>query len=227
LLKAYGRRVSEISESEVANPKGANQHGIFREHVGADGTTIWAAATSGRSAIAMNLLACFLARLWTSSQATSIWVELVESRQREIMVTLDRSEPSHLAPISAAKQTITREELAEWDVGARAWLRAGDTVKERQMKQLKLIINNLELPVDGNVDVYTSVVRAWTTAMDTISKLISGISYSVHDGAVLLALSSWHIYPTMLVLRDKETHITQEDPLIPPDAYIMIGIQTA
>jgi hypothetical protein len=62
--------------------------------------------------------------------------------------------------------------------------------------------------------------------MDTISKLISGISYSVHDGAVLLALSSWHIYPNMLVLRDKETHITQEDPLIPPDAYITIGIQT-
>ena len=225
LIKAYGLRASEISASPVANPKGSSSHGFFRDQVGADGTTIWAAATSGKSAIAMNLLACFLARLWTPPEAISIWVELVECRKREIMDTLDGSEPSHLAPISAAKQSITREELSEWDAGARAWLRAGDIVKEREVKQLKLIANSLGLPVDGSQDVYTSVIQAWKKAMETVGKLITGIAHRIQSGAVLLALSSWHIYPDMLVLGETEKYVSQKDPLVPREAYITIGFQ--
>ena len=56
LSKAYGRRVSEIAASEVVNPKATKCDGFFTSYVGADGTTIWAAATSGQAAISVHLL---------------------------------------------------------------------------------------------------------------------------------------------------------------------------
>lgn len=225
LIKAYGVRSSEISASPEANPTGSDQHGFLRDQVGADGTTIWAAATSGKSAIAMNLLACFLARIWSQPEAISIWIELVEHRKREIMKDMDGSEPAHLAPMEAARQPIKREELAEWDAGARAWLQAGDVAKKREMKQLSLIINNINLPVDNSPQLYTSVIRAWKTAMDTVGKLITGMSHRVQNGAVLLALSAWHIYPDMVVLSDTEKYVSQRDPLILSHAYVTIGFQ--
>lgn len=63
LLQAYGRRVTEIAEAPHINPKGSRFDGPFVGHVGADGTTIWAAATSGQGSIAVHLLACMLARI--------------------------------------------------------------------------------------------------------------------------------------------------------------------
>lgn len=59
LIKSYGCRVSEISASPVANPKGSVSDGVFAKQVGADGTTVWAAATSGRGALAVHLLRVF------------------------------------------------------------------------------------------------------------------------------------------------------------------------
>ena len=57
LIKAYGTRASEVAENPLANPKSTPQDGAFQDLIGADGTTIWAAATSGQSAIAIHLLA--------------------------------------------------------------------------------------------------------------------------------------------------------------------------
>lgn len=51
LIKAYGLRASEIARSSVANPRGNDSHGAFAGMIGADATTLWAAATSGRPAI--------------------------------------------------------------------------------------------------------------------------------------------------------------------------------
>src|ERR1700722_1725491 len=62
LFDAYGRRASEIMETPGVNPPGTDQHGPFAAFVGADGTSIWAAATSGGASIAIHLLACLLAR---------------------------------------------------------------------------------------------------------------------------------------------------------------------
>jgi hypothetical protein len=55
LLAAYGTRVSEIAKMPNVNPKGSRSDGPFADLVGADGTSIWAAATSGSSAIAIHL----------------------------------------------------------------------------------------------------------------------------------------------------------------------------
>lgn len=89
------------------------QYGLFEKHAGADGTAIWAAATSGNAAIAVVLLACMLARMWDAPKATSIWAELVEKRKLQIAEVCDGSEPSQLAPIAAAQQDISRKDIAE------------------------------------------------------------------------------------------------------------------
>lgn len=73
LLEAYGIRVSEIAGSGVINPQGLKQHGVFADYIGADGTSIWAAATSGRNAISVHLLACMLL-VYVSSLHQSILI---------------------------------------------------------------------------------------------------------------------------------------------------------
>ena len=59
LFEAYGARASSITHHPV-DANGVGQRGIFSSYVGADATSIWAAATSGRGAIAVHLLACML-----------------------------------------------------------------------------------------------------------------------------------------------------------------------
>lgn len=60
LVEAYGTRVSEIATSIVANPRALMNEEIFADYIGADGTSIWAAATSGSAAISVHLLVCML-----------------------------------------------------------------------------------------------------------------------------------------------------------------------
>jgi hypothetical protein len=62
LLKAYGRRVSEIVLKPGINPTGSEADGPFREYVGADCTSLWAAATSGIASMGVHLLACMLTK---------------------------------------------------------------------------------------------------------------------------------------------------------------------
>ena len=56
LVKAYGRRSSEISGDKKINPEGTKNDGGFSSFVGIDATTIWAAATSSPKAVAIHLL---------------------------------------------------------------------------------------------------------------------------------------------------------------------------
>ena len=60
LFEAYGTRASSIANQPSSGATQAKQGGIFSSFMGADGTSIWAAATSGRGAIAVHLLACML-----------------------------------------------------------------------------------------------------------------------------------------------------------------------
>lgn len=91
LLKAYGLRVCDILQKPGINPTGSAADGPFREFVGADCTSLWAAATSGISAISVHLLACMLARAWDHKIATAIWVELVDRRREEILSSLGQT----------------------------------------------------------------------------------------------------------------------------------------
>jgi hypothetical protein len=68
LISAFGLRMSEIMNTSRVNAIGTGQHGPFEPYVGADGTTLWAAATSGISALVAYLLSCLLARAWDARQ---------------------------------------------------------------------------------------------------------------------------------------------------------------
>jgi len=223
LIASYGHRVSEISQIQAVNPKGQDKDGPFLDRVGADGTTIWAAATSGPSAMPILMLACMLARIWNGPEATSLWMEIISQRQEEIRSSCDGSKASDFASLQAANQEFSRTQLADWDASIRAWLRTADEAKLRDQRQLMLIVNNVNLPVSTNMSVYKSVVDAWKTAMTSMNNLITGIPQGVQSGALLLGLSAWHIYPDMVVHGTKE--IRFQDPLVSLGGILTVGLQ--
>lgn len=86
LLKQYGKRASEIAETveSTAGSSAGARTGPFSSHTGVDGTTIWASATGGDSALCMHLVACVLARIWSPQEATLTWMDMVTLRQSEV-----------------------------------------------------------------------------------------------------------------------------------------------
>ena len=119
LSTAYGRRVSEIVASPKLQPRGSEPNGPLGDFIGADGTSIWAAATSGRGAMAAHLLACLLAKLWQPSEATAIWSELVAARQAILQERLQQ-EYSPINLLTSSRIEVTEGNLAEWDASARS-----------------------------------------------------------------------------------------------------------
>lgn len=225
LIRSYGSRASEISRSSTANPRGDKSHGAFASTIGADATTLWAAATSGRSAIQCHLLACFLARIWEPPEATSIWVEIVSRRKVELEAKL--AEEGELEPevLLAASQEFPRSDLRDWDASARAWLRVADSVMAKQQTQLRLVLDNLHLPVNAKPQTYESVIDAWTSAMSQMEKLLGGIPLQVHHGDILLGLLSWHLYPDMKHLSAQARYICQYDSLLEGRGILTLGLE--
>jgi len=224
LAKAYGRRASEVSSS-LAGVKSSPSHGIFASQTGADATSIWAAATSGDGAIRVHLLACMLARIWDASEATSIWVELVDERKREITATFKDPNVVDLAAYMSAQQIITRTQLAEWDASARAWLRVADLANQRRQKQLELIVSNVTAAVNQKPSLYHSVMQAWKVALEGMECLINGMPQQMQTGELLLGLSAWHLYPDMIVLDESTTNVSQKDPLVRQGGVLTIGLK--
>ena len=138
------------------------------------------------------------ARIWNAAEATSIWVEIVETRKRELMESANTGIIT-LPTLLAAQVVVERNQLAEWDNSARAWLRQADQAKRKEQTQLMLILNNLSIPVNGKIGTYESVVHALKSALTAMEGLLLGRPQSVQDGSLLLALSCWHIYPDLLV----------------------------
>jgi hypothetical protein len=192
--------------------------------MGADGTTIWAAATSGKGAIAVHLLACMLARIWTGPEATSIWVELVAQRKQEL-ARLQCNDSVYLSNLAASQVFLGREQLRDWDASARSWLQSADKEKNHQQLQLMLILNNIKLPVNSSMDVYEGVIQTWKQALETAEDLLKGMPQRVQDGAILLGISAWHLYPNMLVLGDCNTTVEQNDPLVSKGGILTIGLK--
>jgi hypothetical protein len=117
LLKAYGKRASKIAEDPAFNPKGTTRDGAFQDHIGLDGTSLWASATSGRDTVALHLLACMLSRIW-KRKAVSIWAELVERRQAILKANLE-NDIVNANDMTASAIQLSRDQLAEWDASAR------------------------------------------------------------------------------------------------------------
>ncbi|KAA6406556.1 MAG: hypothetical protein FRX48_09611 [Lasallia pustulata] len=224
LIKAYGQRASEISQSSSIDSRTRSTYGVFASRVGTDATSLWAAATSGQAAIAVHLLACMLAKMWEGSEATSIWVEIVKRRKEEVIAGFERDNFANMATFAAARQDLTRTQMAEWDASALAWLRAANAVKTKQQRQLMLILDNIQLPVNQTADTYSSVMKAWTTSLVQMEGLIKGVAQQAQGGDILLALSSWHLYPDIVVVVPSSAHVRQHDPIFASGGVLTIGL---
>ncbi|KAJ2996573.1 hypothetical protein NUW58_g934 [Xylaria curta] len=175
LLRAYGRRSTEVCNKSPKSTEQTISNGIFANYLGADITSIWAAATSGASSIAVHLLACLLARLWPAPEATAIWVEIVAERKRRIeKETMQGVYMTWIELQLICREDFSRGDLAEWDSGARAWLQVADDAQMLRQKQLMLIINNIHLPVNTSRSTYDRVLDAWKASLIATENLLSG-----------------------------------------------------
>ncbi|KAI0154604.1 hypothetical protein GGR57DRAFT_491995 [Xylariaceae sp. FL1272] len=225
LLQAYGRRATDILEQPNINPRGTTNDGPFKKFVGADCTSIWAAATSSDSSIAIHLLACLLARAFDAKTATSIWVEIVKGRQQQIEQLLTDNKMVHPNTYAASRQAIGRSDLASWDASARAWLRRADESKAWERHQLALIADNLNLPFTSMGTTYNKVIASWMKSMKVIDDLLRNLPQQANDRAVLLALSSWHLYPNLLVFQNTATKVDLKDPLFSSSSILSLGLE--
>jgi hypothetical protein len=227
LVAAYGKRVSSIISRPHINPQGSSNDGPFRSFVGADGTAIWAAATSGNGAIAVYLLASLLARAWDSNNAISIWVELIQIRVKEIINGFERGEHTRESSLMSTLQEISREELAIWDASARSWLRSADQAEKIRMKQLELVTKDLGLEFPQGPSTYNKVIETWKQAMSGIEDLLKGLPQQISDASILLAFSAWHLFPDLVVLADRPTNVPFRDKLFPGSGVGTIGLSPA
>ncbi|PON23268.1 hypothetical protein TGAM01_v207795 [Trichoderma gamsii] len=224
LIHAYGLRVSEIAKLPTVNPKGTPKQGLFADHVGADGTSIWASATSGSEAVTMHLLACMLARIWKREEAIAIWTEFVQQRKLHLQSGITECDgPLKISDLAASHIELTRTELDEWDASARSWLQTADEGQKLRQTQLRLIIDNISLPVWSGGNIYSAILEAWINALETMESLIKGAPHHISNGAILLALSAWHLYPDMFFAGTNQ-HISQSDPLVSQGGLISIGL---
>ncbi|OJJ96449.1 hypothetical protein ASPACDRAFT_54370 [Aspergillus aculeatus ATCC 16872] len=222
LLEAYGTRASEIVQEttqRVQSPRDIVD-GFFGTHLGIDSTTIWASATSGKSVLRIHLLACMLARLWSPQEATAIWSELVTHRQAVIRSQAQSLEivDNYLAQLAAAHE-IEGTLLANWD--------------SKQI-QVQLIMNNLSVavksqtsPNEGSfkkINCYDSVLLNLHRALTTLEKLVKGEPRRITDGGILLGLTSWHLYPDLVVLGSTTKEIRQKDLLVKEGGIVTISI---
>ncbi|CAN9352434.1 unnamed protein product [Alternaria alternata] len=169
-----------------------------------------------------------LARAWSGSQATSIWVEIVEARRQELRKQIHEGMYNDYTQVGlAVSADLTRTDLAQWDASARSWLQVADDELIRRQKQLMLIINNINMPVNhgtSNFSTYARVVEAWKTAVEALEKLLQGQPQRLSKGSVLLGLASWHLYPDLLILGESVTAVDFKDPVIADCAQLTIGL---
>lgn len=222
LISRYGERVSEILKFPGVNPQGTTHDGPFSDYVGADATTIWAGATSGVASIAISMLAALLASRWTATEATAIWVELIEFRKAEILAAVNRNEIVPQMAVFGAQQEFSRKDLAAWDTSARAWICCAEKAKHWESHQLELISKNVTLGYARGANTYEKVILSWYTSMIILNNLLEGKPQMISNKAVLHAFKAWNFYPDLIVLDKSTTNVKFRDRSFPEHAVATI-----
>ena len=212
LVAAYGVRVSEIARN------------LRRKLGGLRGGSIWAAATSGTAAIAAHLFACFLARLWTSSEAISIWTELVDGRKKDLAGQKKQHNSSSSPSTVTADLNVTRQDLNDWDSSARAWLQTADKSLKPRQTSIMSLLGNQRLLVSKKDTVYPKALQEFNKASTTVNRLVQGIPQLVAHSEAPLGLLSWHIYPDVINLDPKPTTLRQHDQVVNPGGILTLGL---
>jgi hypothetical protein len=228
LIRHYGTRASQIAQCVTSSSKAPRVEGMFSRQVGVDGASIWAAATSSSGALQVHLLACMLARMWPQSEAISIWEELLNSKKTEIKDTLQQEGTLDMAALSAhaSLQSITREQLGEWDSSARAWLRTADrsSIVLVRQNQLDQIVSKTRNQVNDREALYSNVIETWKNALAGVEQLLQGSPHEMQTGEVLLGLHAWHLYPDINLLGDPNILADFKDPLVSKGGILTIGL---
>ncbi|EXJ63423.1 uncharacterized protein A1O5_11472 [Cladophialophora psammophila CBS 110553] len=87
-----------------------------------------------------------------------MWYELVKERRKSIANRFVEAGRAPFATLAAAAQAdISRSSLAKWDGSARAWLRFADKIKRTEQDQLMLIVANINVPINNDMSVFSSV----------------------------------------------------------------------
>jgi hypothetical protein len=165
-----------------------------------------------------------LARDWDGPTATAIWVELVQRRSMEIQNSLQENHNVLLESTIAVRQEFSRKELEDWDTSVRSWLDQADKAFENQRCKFLLIAKNVSLSIGDNKDPYTNVIAAWTQAMMAMERHLEGTSQQISDGAILKAISAWHLYPELFHFGSDAKRIAFEDPLFTKPAIMTLGL---
>lgn len=126
----------------------------------------------------------------------------------------------------AARQDISRADLAKWDASARAWLRCADEVKVWEKTQLRLITKDCGMLVSLYGSTYASVLDVWTVAMTSLQKLILGMPQRISKAALLIGMSAWHIYPDLNVV-GPTVNVKFHDGLVSDGGVITLSLQNA
>ncbi|KAF2661025.1 hypothetical protein K491DRAFT_711278 [Lophiostoma macrostomum CBS 122681] len=228
LLQAYGSRASEITATAKSAESLEHSEAIFSAYAGVDGTSIWAAATSSTAALHVHLLACMLARIFDAAESVSIWVELVRERKRELANRFENGEQLPFSLTAAAAQNeLPRTQLAQWDASARSWLRTADEIMKDRHDQLRVLLKCVDVNVNQEKAVFPSVMEAWRSALTTMENLISGQPQAAMNGSILVALSSWHLYPNMAVFGNQNFEVVMDDEFLSSAGVLSIGFSVS
>lgn len=87
-----------------------------------------------------------------------------------------------------------------------------------------LIVKNISLSTGSNKSPAINVIAAWDLAMRTMETHLEGISQQVSDGAVLFAISSWHMYPNLIHFGRTAQNVTFSDMLFTKPATMTLGL---
>lgn len=228
LVKAYGTRASEIAQQATDKQPKEHYSSIFAQYAGVDATSMWASATSSNAAdggaVNIHLLACLIASAFEESHAISIWSELVDKRRAEIATRVQNEEPVQFALAAAAAQAeIPRQQLAEWDSSARSWLQTADSVKTQEKKQYDQILDKIDITANPSKDLYENVTGVWKTATEAMNNLVLGFPQEVQDGATVIGLKAWHLFPDTHFFGGESGHVEFNDPLIPRTGILSLG----
>jgi hypothetical protein len=128
LIKAYGSRASEIEIKSKIENRNTN-YGVSESQVASMQRASGLRRLRGRRPSRSILLACILARIWESGEATAIWDEIVSTQKQVILAKCNEGGSVDMVSWVVAKQQIIRKELRDWDASARAWLCVADKIK--------------------------------------------------------------------------------------------------
>lgn len=79
-----------------------------------------------------------------------------------------------------------------------------------------LILDNIIIPVSQRLELYSNVYQAWKADLVIMERIIGGEPLSIQEGAVLGALSAWHLYPDIVILGKRTKEVRLQDELIEP-----------